>query len=313
VNILFIRGGALGDFIISLPTLGLCRERWPDARIECLGHPRQCEIALNRHYLNGARSVNHGPLSAFFTPHAVLDPEWMDYIGDFDLVLSYFYDPDGLFRHNLERCKPVEILTLPPRVPEDFGRPAARYFAEILSPLGLALGGDASSKLYLTEEDRAGARMFTPKGARMVAIHPGSGGESKNWPVKKWEELGRRLVAEVPGISLLLIEGEADAGPARFLAEAWKDLPLSQARLFALPLLAGLLAEAALYIGHDSGITHLAAASSPTLPVVTLFGATDPVIWAPPRPGVHVIEAMDGLGLLSVDEVLATAKGLLQL
>jgi heptosyltransferase-2 len=128
----------------------------------------------------------------------------------------------------------------------------------------------------------------------------------------KWAELGRRLAAEVPGITLLLVEGEADAGPAQYLAEAWKELPLARARLFPLPLLAALLAEAALYLGHDSGITHLAAAASPTLPVVALFGATDPVIWAPPRPGVHVIEAMDGLGLLSVDEVCAKARALLK-
>ena len=82
MNILFIRGGALGDFIVTLPTLRLLRERWPDAHIEVLGHPRLAEIALQRYYLDAIRSVNHGPLSAFFTPRAVLDPAWMDYIGE---------------------------------------------------------------------------------------------------------------------------------------------------------------------------------------------------------------------------------------
>ncbi len=76
--------------------------------------------------------MNDGPLRAFVTPRAVLDPEWMDYISDFDLVLSYFYDPDGLFKENIERCKPGELLASPPRVPGDFSRPAAPHRASSL-------------------------------------------------------------------------------------------------------------------------------------------------------------------------------------
>ena len=264
MNILVIRGGALGDFIVTLPTLRLLREQWPDAHIEVLGQPRLAEIALQRHYLDGVRSVNHGPLSAFFTPRAVLDPEWMDYIGDFEFVLSYFYDPDGLFLTNLKRCNPVEILTHPPRVPDEFGQPAARHFAGILEPLGLRLGDDVASDLFPLPEDTAAAQAFLAglaPGTRLVAIHPGSGGEAKNWPVESWAELGRQLICAKPGLALLLVEGEADADQARFLIEAWKDLPYLRARWLPLPILAALLREAALFLGHDSGITHLAAAS----------------------------------------------------
>ncbi len=289
MNILCIRGGALGDFIVTLPTLRLLRQRWPDAHIEVLGHPRLAEIALQRHYLNAIRSVNHGPLSAFFTPHAVLDPAWMDYIGSFDLVLSYFYDPDGLFLVNLQRCKPGRILTHSPRVPEDFGRPAARHFAGIVEPLGLALADDAASDLFPSPGDAAAARAFLTglkPGTRLVAVHPGSGGETKNWPVAAWAELGRQLVSAKPDVALLLVEGEADAEPAEFLLEAWKGISHLRARWLPLPILAAVLREAALFLGHDSGITHLAAASRRDLPVIALFGPTDPAVWAPPRPGV---------------------------
>ena len=218
MNILVIRGGALGDFIVTLPTLRLLRERWPDARIEVLGQPRLAEIALQRHYLNGVRSVNHGPLSAFFTPRAVLDPAWMDYIGDFDLVLSYFYDPDGLFLANLKRCNPVEILTYSPRVPDTFDQPAARHFAGMVEPLGLKLADDVASDLFPRPEDVAAARAFVaglPPRTRLVAIHPGSGGETKNWPVESWAELGRQLVRAAPDLALLIVEGEADGEQAR--------------------------------------------------------------------------------------------------
>ena len=156
MKILFIRGGALGDFIVTLPTVRLLREQWPDAHIELLGHPRLAEVALKRYYFDAARSVNHGPLSAFFMPRAVLDPDWMDYIGGFNLVLSYFYDPDGLFGANLERCDPGRILVHSPRVPDSFSQPAAHHFAGILEPFDLKLA-EAASRLFPTAEDEAGA------------------------------------------------------------------------------------------------------------------------------------------------------------
>jgi heptosyltransferase-2 len=259
MRILLIRGGALGDFIVTLPTVRLLRRKWPDAHIEVLGHPRIAEIGQGRHYFDASRSVNHGPLSAFFTPRAVLDPAWMDYFGDFDLVLSFFYDPDGLFGANLSRCHPGEILTHVPQVPERFARPAAFHFAEIVKPLGLELV-DPTSELFPTEGDRDGARAFLTglkPGTRLVAVHPGSGSATKNWPAASWALLGRKLVEQFPDIALLLIEGEADAEPVQLLLEAWKDLPLVRARWLPLPIVTALMSEAALFIGHDSGITHL--------------------------------------------------------
>ncbi|MCE0522551.1 MAG: glycosyltransferase family 9 protein [Methylacidiphilales bacterium] len=314
MKILFIRGGALGDFIVTLPTLRLLRRRWPDAHIEVLGHPHLCEIALRRYYLDAARSVNHGPLSAFFTPRAVLDPDWMDYFGSFDLVLSYFYDPDGLFQLNLERCDPGQILTHSPRVPEDFQRPAARYFAGMVEPLGLALADDAASDLFPSPEDAAGARAFLTglkPGTRLVAIHPGSGGESKNWPAESWAELGRRLVGAAPGLTLLLVEGEADEEQSQGVLGAWKELPHLRARWLPLPILAALLRESALFLGHDSGITHLAAASRRDLPVIALFGPTDPAIWAPPRTGVRALRGTPTLKNIAVEDVFQAALALL--
>lgn len=313
-RILVIRGGALGDFIVTLPTIGLLRKKWPQAKIELLGHPRHAEIALHRHYLDGVRSVNHGPLSAFFTPRAVLDPEWMDYVGSFDLVLSYFFDPDRLFLTNLQRCKPGEIVTHDPRVPEKFREPAARYFGQAVQSLGLKLGEDAASELFPSPADTGGARAFLTglkAGTRVVAVHPGSGGERKNWPIAAWAEWGRRLSDALPDVTLLLIEGEADAERAQFLAEAWKTVPHLRARLLPLPILAALLREAVLYVGHDSGVTHLAAAASRKLPVMALFGPTEPAVWAPPREGVRVLRSATSLEALSVEEVFAATLAVL--
>jgi heptosyltransferase-3 len=315
MKILVIRGGALGDFLVTLPTLRLLRERWPEAHIELLGHPQLAEPVVGRFYLDAVRSVDRGPLSAFFMPRAVLDPDWMDYVGSFDLVLSYFYDPDQLFETNLRRCEPGQLLIHSPRVPEKFIAPAARHFAEILHPLGLKLDGEINGALVPSPADLDGARAFLSglePGTRLVAIHPGSGGENKTWPAENWAELGRRLMRRFPDLTLLLIEGEADGEAAKIAAEAWRDLRLVRARLLPLSILGAVLRRASLYLGHDSGITHLAAAARHDLPVVALFGPTDPAVWAPPRSGVHVLRGALGLMDHPVAEVEAAAAGLLE-
>ena len=314
-KILMIRGGALGDFLVTLPTLRLLRERWPGARIELLGHPALAEPAIGRFYLDAARSVNHGPLSAFFTPRAVLDPAWMDYFGSFDLVLSYFYDPDLFFETNLQRCDPGELLTFSPRVPEKFGRPAAYHFAGMVRPFGLELGAEINGDLVPSPGDLDGARAFLTglrPDTRLVAIHPGSGGASKTWPAENWAELGRRIVRTFPDVTLLLIDGEADEEPAAHVAQAWQGLPVVRARLLPLAILGAVLRQAVLFLGHDSGVTHLAAASRRDLPVVALFGPTDPAVWAPPRDGVRVLRRGAARVDLLVEEVEAAAAGLLE-
>jgi heptosyltransferase-2 len=315
MKILVIRGGALGDFILTLPTLRLLRARWPDAHLELLGHPAIGEIALRRGYLHAVRSVDRGPLSTFFMPRAVLDPDWMDYFGGFDLVLSYFYDPDGLFAANLKRCDPGRLLTHSPQVPKDAASPAAYHFAAALEPLGLRLDDDPASEVFPSEEDHAAAGAFLsglPPDARLVALHPGSGGEGKNWPLEAWAELGRRLTATEPALTLLVVEGEADLETAGRLPALWSGVPHLRARHLPLPILAAVLARAALFIGHDSGVTHLAAAARRDLPVLALFGPTDPAVWAPPRAGVRVLRAPGAMATLPVDAVLAAACALLK-
>jgi heptosyltransferase-2 len=153
----------------------------------------------------------------------------------------------------------------------------------------------------------------------LAAIHPGSGGERKNWPVDRWQALGDWLLArKEPGRPrLLIIGGEADAPALKALRAHWPQEPGGDV-LFAqdlpLPHVAALLARAELFIGHDSGISHLAAAVG--APSVVLFGPTDPDIWAPPGPDIDIVRAdsplMRDLPLDAVQNAVASrlARGL---
>lgn len=295
-RILVIRGGALGDFIVTLPALKLLREEWPEAHVEVLGYPRIAALALDRYYLNAVRSVDYGPLSGFFIPQGVLDPDLMDYFSEFDLIVSYFYDPDGIFRGNLQRCGGGQLITWPPQAA---AKPAAAHFCAPLVPLGLVPEG-FESRLFPNAEDRAFAASFVEDKIPLVAVHPGSGSAAKNWPLERWSEWGRRFF-ESGACRPLLIGGEADEAPmARFAAE-WKRFGVLPARELPLPRLAAVLEKARLLVGHDSGISHLAAAVN--TPVVALFGPSDETVWAPPGKHVRVLRGGETLADIGVDAV----------
>ncbi len=298
-SILFIRGGALGDFIVTLPALRLVREKWPQAHIELLGYPRHAALGVNRYYLNAVRSVDTGPLAGFFIPNAVLDPELVDYFGDFDLVVSYFYDPDQIFFQNLKRCNMPNLITFSPVAGL---APAAKHFCAPLSELGLGTD-DYSSRLHLSAEDKAWAVEFLKEldpSRPTVAIHPGSGSEKKNWPIDRWVELCQRRVTAGKE-NFVVVSGEADDERTQYLLARWPGKSPLVARHLQLPHLAAVLAACRLFVGHDSGVTHLSAAAG--CPSIALFGPTDPAMWAPVGSHVRVLERYGDMAAISVDEV----------
>lgn len=123
-----------------------------------------------------------------------------------------------------------------------------------------------------------------------VVIHPFSGSKQKNWPLASFQA----LAANLP------IRTEWTAGPEEKLDHAVRFQDLGK--------LAHWLSGARLYIGNDSGITHLAAALG--IPTLALFGPTEPARWAPRGDNVNVLRAQSH-EKLEVETVLAAANRLL--
>lgn len=301
-RILVIRGGAIGDFILTLPAIRLLRENFPDAQIEILGYEHIVALAHGRFYADAIRSIEYGAMAGFFIPNSTLAPDLAEYFAGFQQVVSYLFDPDKFFEGNLRRAGVKHYL--PAYVKIDDSQHAAKQLAQPLEKLALFLE-DHAARIYPTEADQAAARSFLGHDARpVVAIHPGSGSPRKNWPVENWSALGMWLAKHESHPRLLLIGGEADAAPLATLTAAWREADVLVARDLPLPELAAVLAECRLFLGHDSGISHLAAAVD--TPCVLLFGPTDPAIWAPANPLVTVIPAGDGnLARLPAPEVQA--------
>jgi heptosyltransferase-3 len=308
-RILVIRGGAIGDFILTLPGLKALRDARPNAHIEILGYKHIAMLAENRFYAQAVHSIEYGPLARFFAGNSELPTELADYFASFDLIISYLYDPDGVFEKNLCRCGVENLICGPAKIVENADH-AARQLARPFEELGIKVL-DLTERIFPSTEDREFAREFLGTLPQpIVAIHPGSGSEQKNWPLKNWIALfskSRQFSSDGKCPSLAVISGEADKTQTEQLEREWKNRDVRFAKNLPLPHLAAVL-ERSIFIGHDSGISHLAAATGADC--ILLFGPTDPNLWAPSNQNVRLLRAPRGkLSDLGIETVEAALVG----
>lgn len=298
-KVLVIRGGALGDFVLTLPAIRLLREGLPKAEVEVLGYRPMVDLAVEAGVADGTRSIEHAAMASFFAPGADLDAELAAWFAGFSVVISYLYDPEGIFRDNMERAGVETFYQGTWQVSHhvEDGQ-AAHQLARVCQRLALWL-----------EDPAPVVRPARPMTERTgLAVHPGSGSTRKNWPLERWMELGPELVRRLPdGEPLTVLSGEAEEAWIGDLLEAWGKLPVRHLRHAPLGELADTLADARAFLGHDSGVSHLAAACG--IPCRLLFGPTDPDVWAPANPGVEVLRAPGGeMEKLQAHEILSAVE-----
>jgi len=264
------------------------RDAHPQAHVEILGYPHIAAVADKRFYADAVRSIEYAALSRFFARTAELPSELRDYFGGFDLILSYLYDPDQIFENNLRQCGAQKILRGPAQI--DKNAPAAWQLAQPLQELGINVV-DLAAKVFPSSEDREFAGRFLENcESPILALHPGSGSEKKNWPIENWIEFGKTLVNAKSFFStIIFVSGEADEKEVAQLRTLFEHNPRVRfAHQLPLPELAAVLAQST-FIGHDSGISHLAAAAGARC--LIFFGPTDPKVWAPQNRDVCVLLA----------------------
>src|ERR1041384_967101 len=136
-KILVIRGGAIGDFILTLPAIAALRQHFPDAYLEVLGYPHIAQLALAGGLVDRVQSIEARALAGFFARHGELDAELGDYFSDFDVVISYLYDPDKIFQTNVASCSAAQFIAGPHRPDEVGGLHACKTFLQPLERLAI--------------------------------------------------------------------------------------------------------------------------------------------------------------------------------
>jgi heptosyltransferase-2 len=300
MRMLLLRPGALGDVIAARAAIGAVRAGAPDAEVLLLapgGRGRLLErpgLADRVLDLDGAEAA-----WLFADTDEPPPPPLRGAAGDPAHAFAWLADPDGATGRALARLGAGAVHVLPPR-PEERGK--VHIHEHLARPVREALGLETSPLPALAVPLGAvhAAREAAGLTRRPYAVlHPGSGSPRKNWPDYQYETLARRLAGT---LEIVVTSGEADGDlgarlARRAAARHLHDRPLEE--------LAALLAGADLYVGNDSGVSHLAAAveSGGRRPhAVVLFGPTLPQVWGPPA-AMALRVAHGALSELSVDLV----------
>lgn len=304
-RILVIRGGAIGDFVLTLPVLSALRTQFPQAELVVLGYPHIAQLAAAGGLADEVHPIEARALASFFAPQAPLPPDLARFFASFALILSYLYDPDEVFQQSVRRCSSAQFIAGPHRPDEGGGVHATEVFLKPLERLAI-FEADPVPRLNLAaaRDDLATATprsLATATYRATLAVHPGSGSERKNWPEPRWATLLERL-AMLTRWNLLLVGGEAEGERLDRLAQHWPAERREIARSWPLAELAARLARCAVFAGHDSGITHLAAALG--LPGVVLWGDTSEAVWCPRSDRLCLLREPGGLEALTIERVL---------
>ncbi|MGA2150194.1 MAG: glycosyltransferase family 9 protein [Bryobacteraceae bacterium] len=247
---LAIRPGAIGDFIVSLPALECLRSDYFE--VWCAGP----NVPLVR-FAGRVRSIASTGLDWLGVGEA--PPRLIEELRSFDEIVCWYGANRPDFREMVAQMG-LPFRFFPALPPEGAGCHATDFY------LGQV------REVAPTEASDGVPRIPCPAGSpreRLAIIQPFSGSPRKNWPIERFRRLARGLERAM--------RVEWCRGP--------EDPELAGAVVIEdLYQLACHLAQASLYLGNDSGITHLAAAVG--TPVLALFGPTDPAVWGPR--GEHV-------------------------
>lgn len=297
-KILVIRGGAIGDFILTLPALTALRNQFPNAHIELMGYTRTNGLALAAGLVDAVHSIESRAVATFFSRRGPFDTSMQEYFASFSLIICYLYDPDTLFQTNIASVAKAQFIVGPHRPDENLSLPASKVFLQPLERLAI-FDADPVPSLSLGTASSAN----TPT----IAVHPGSGSERKNWPEARWRSLLERIIAEMPH-QLLLIGGEAEGSRLEQLGQGLPQERFKILRNQPLVEVGQALQGVNFFLGHDSGISHLAAAMG--RPGLVLWGHTNASIWCPPSKKIKALQHPTGLEDLTVETVLIEVRRL---
>lgn len=294
-SILVIRGGAIGDFILTLPAIAALRKAFPVTRIEVLGYPHIASLGTLGLGVADVKSIESGALAGFFARRGKLDERLGAYFGGFNIIVSYLYDPDLIFQENVGRCTKAQFIAGPYRPNDSAAVHATEVFLQPLERLAI-FGADPIPRLNVGEVVQGDT----------LAAHPGSGSEKKNWPESRWAELLDKVVRETRW-RVMLVGGEAEMERVQRLSSIVPVDRLTVMMNQPLTEVAKRLAGCRAFVGHDSGITHLAAAVG--LPGVALWGGSNPDVWRPRSNSFQILREPQGLDGLQAGTVFGALNG----
>ena len=294
-HILVVRPGAIGDTLLTFPLLRALKTRERDVHITFVSNPAVLPLAQQFGIADAVFNYAALEWSELFSQNGIRSAFMQGIAQPTDRTICWVRDPDDVVQHNLSAAGITDVTIAP-------GRPIEPSKIHIVTYLARTIG------MTLTEQERLQPFSAGPMNdTQRVAIHPGSGGAAKCWPIEYFAALITALWQQA--IPVLLLAGPADTERLSLLMQLLSSPPASALLELVVnaPLVevAARLQECRSYLGNDSGVTHLAAMLG--LPTVVLFGPSNPTVWRPIGLEVYVLHE-PVLEQLSVEVVLNMMK-----
>ena len=288
-HVLIIRPGALGDLIVTLPTLGAIRNHFCNAQIEIMGYTTYLELVKGRFYADAVSRFDQADITPLFVKNVQIPTSLIKRFGSMDLIIAFVSDNEHVLVNNLKATGARRVSHYEPFPSESDQIHIVDHFLKFLNSVGIPYS-DEIPKIFLQNDDILFGNDFMKDKIvnikkYLVAIHPGSGSRQKCWPVDYFAELIIWLKDKM-GILPIIVAGPSDIEIVERLRLKVKDNFILADRL-PLPGLAAIIKRCNLFVGNDSGITHLAAAVGTR--TIAIFGSTDSNIWGPRGEQVRIL------------------------
>jgi len=293
-RLLFIlHPGALGDALLASTAIHALKNRFPDHRLVWFGHKEVGKVFASAQLVHQAYSFETLPV---FSSEKSLERKegWLDILFNRCVrLVGWLADTDGLWQRWAEALGVSTYIFRSPHDPSLFQHHMADRYSETLLPWQISPGAGEAKKetvsilnTVLRSSRKHGQTLVDRLEERVIILHPGSGSRIKCASPELLAKVVRRMLIK-PTSRLCLVGGPADVEILQTMEDVLGDLDLTILKNLDLLTMSYHLTNAQLFIGHDSGLSHLAACLG--VPSLLLFGPTDPSIWAPRGEHVRVL------------------------
>ncbi len=276
LNILVINVARIGDTLLTTPVLRAIKAAYPDGRLGCLAHPKRAALLKGLEWLDSLGTI---------TPRRA---RWRGWFGGKSWDYAIVYGRDAALIRYAARVALRVIAFVQERddinrilwraVPVAENREQLHVVREhLLLPAALDIE-TADYRLgytFLPDELRRArewiSRSLPPEAQPLVGFQVASFATKsyRDWPLEMFAELGERILADYPSSHILMLGGSDCRDKADWLASRLKGRATAVAGRFDVRGTAALMHHLDLYVGVDTGPTHLAAALN--IPMVALY------------------------------------------
>jgi ADP-heptose:LPS heptosyltransferase len=298
--------GALGDVLLSVPALRALRGDASGGELVLAAQPRIGRMLAALGVVDRHVAFDTLGIQSLFVDD--VPSERLAGLVAGARVVSWFGHADAGFGRRLRALAPGAIVAS--TTPAGDGAVWQHLAASVASATDDAWRDDLSVPPAMVDEGRRVLSAAGWIGARpLVVLHPGAGGAPKRWPAEGFADVAEALV-RVLGAEVVVHDGPADHDAVAAVRSRMRESTIHLVEP-ALEALAGATRHASLWLGNDSGVTHLAAAVG--VPTLALFRAPN-LRWRPWARHARVqVVSMDALTRADIDAILAGAGSSLDL